>query len=193
MIIGVTGPSGAGKSVVCGYLAQAFGFKVIDCDEYARKAVCDQMLKELTDCFGKEILNSDQTLNRPALAAVAFATGENTKRLNSITHPYIIKMVLQDAKQYENVILDAPTLFESGLNKECDEIIAVLAQKGVRTERILSRDGLSEEQLALRHKAAKPDEFYTAKTDKIIINDGNLSALQESAKQMLCKIIGGNK
>ena len=191
MIIGVTGPSGAGKSIVCQFAEKTFGFKVIDCDEYARRAVCDQMLKELADCFGNDILNDDNTLNRRALAAAAFASKELTDKLNSITHPYITVLVERDIKEYKNVILDAPTLFESGLDARCDAIVAVLASKDLRTNRILSRDNLTESQLADRHKAAKPDEFYTDKTDKIIINNGNLQDLNVAAAEMFGKIIGG--
>lgn len=191
MIIGVTGPSGAGKSLVCRMAEQTFGFKVIDCDEYARKAVCDQMLQKLTERFGDGILNDDKTLNRRALAAVAFATKENTEALNQITHPFIIELVERDMKKYNKVILDAPTLFESGLYKKCDHIIAVLANKDIRTDRIVSRDNLTQQQLNDRHKGAKTDEFYTAKTDKIIINNGNLQELNDAAKTMFGSIIGG--
>lgn len=191
MIIGVTGPSGAGKSIVCQFAQNTFGFKVIDCDEYARKAVCDQMLDELVKCFGSSILNEDKTLNRRALAAAAFGSQTGVESLNRITHPYITALVLQDIEKHKNVILDAPTLFESGLDAECDAIVAVLAAKELRTRRILSRDNLSDSQLADRHKAAKPDEFYTDKTDKIIINNGNLCDLQAAAAEMFGKIIGG--
>lgn len=191
MIIGVTGPSGAGKSLVCRMAEQTFGFKVIDCDEYARKAVCDQMLQKLTERFGDGILNDDKILNRRALAAVAFATKENTEALNQITHPFIIELVERDMKKYNKVILDAPTLFESGLYKKCDHIIAVLANKDIRTDRIISRDNLTQQQLNDRHKGAKTDEFYTAKTDKIIINNGNLQELNDAAKTMFGSIIGG--
>ncbi len=192
MIIGVTGPSGAGKSVVCRLVEKKFGFFVIDCDEYAKAAVCERMLEQLTARFGYGILNKDKTLNRRALAAVAFATPENTMVLNQITHPFITALVERDIKQHKNVILDAPTLFESGLDKRCDHIVAVLAQKHVRTNRILDRDGLTEQQLNDRHKAAKPDEFYKSKTDKIIINNGNLQDLNNAATKLFGSIIGGN-
>lgn len=191
MIIGVTGPSGAGKSIVCQYIAESFGYKAIDCDEYARKAVCGQMIAELADCFGSVILNDDKSLNRRALAAAAFNSREGIKSLNRITHPYITALVERDIKKYKNVILDAPTLFESGLDSRCDAIVAVLASKELRTRRIYSRDNLTESQLADRHKAAKPDEFYTDKTDKIIINNGNLQDLNAAAAEMFGKIIGG--
>lgn len=191
MIIGVTGPSGAGKSLVCRHLAEAFGFWLIDCDEYARKAVCDKMLTELTESFGKQILNDDGTLNRRALAAAAFASKELTDRLNSITHPYIIGLVERDIDNYKNVILDAPTLFESGLDKRCDATFAVLASKELRSSRILLRDKLTQSQLDDRQKAAKADEFYTTKTDRIIINNGDIEALKSAAEKMLGEIIGG--
>lgn len=192
MIIGVTGPSGAGKSEVCRIAAKKFGIKVIDCDLYARKAVCDEMITELCARFGKGILKKDGTLDRKALAAVAFDSKEATADLNRITHPYIITLVRADIKKEKNVILDAPTLYESGMDRECDAVVAVLADRNIRGDRLLMRDVLTDFELADRMKAAKPDEFYTAKTDKLIINDGSPKKLEAATVKMFSELLGGN-
>ena len=128
-IIGLTGPTGAGKSTVSA-AAEQFGLKVVNCDLLARKAVekGTEGLKALTAVFGNGILEKDGSLNRKKLAAVAFKTPENTELLNKTLLPHIVKLVKKETNS-KNALLDAPTLFESGLNSECVKTIAVLADK----------------------------------------------------------------
>lgn len=191
MIIGITGPSGSGKSIVCEMLGEKYGFFVIDCDKYARKAVCPEMIKKLCDAFSKDILNSDGTLNRKALASIAFKSTENTELLNKITHPYIIGLVTESIKKDGTTVLDAPTLFESGLCDICDYRIAVLSSESLRSDRLCDRDKLTAEQLADRQKAAKDDEFFKAKADKIIINNGNIDDLFSTVCETIDNLLKG--
>ena len=68
-VIGLTGPTGAGKSSVTS-VAENIGFKVVDCDRFARIAVekGSDGLNAVVNAFGSEVLNTDGTLNRKALA-----------------------------------------------------------------------------------------------------------------------------
>jgi dephospho-CoA kinase len=86
-LIGITGGIGSGKSVVTDHLRRE-GFPVCDADEVAREAVRpgEPALQALIDRFGRGILCEDGTLNRPALAHIAFGSEENTQVLNSIMH-----------------------------------------------------------------------------------------------------------
>ena len=83
LVIGLTGPTGAGKSSVTA-IAEHMGFKVINCDNLARKATQkgSEGLLAVVSVFGKDILNADDTLNRTILAKKAFASKENTELLN---------------------------------------------------------------------------------------------------------------
>lgn len=176
-MIGLTGPTGAGKSTVSA-AAKRFGLKVINCDLLARKAVerGTDGIKALTAVFGNGILAEDGSLNRKKLAALAFKTPENTELLNKTLLPHIVKLVKEEANS-KNVLLDAPTLFESGLNSECVKTIAVLADKGLREKRITARDKITKEQALLRINAGKPDEFYKTHADCIIYNNGDENAV----------------
>ena len=66
------------------------------------------------------------------------------------------------------MVLDAPTLFEAGLDDSCARILAVTAPEEVRLERIRKRDGLSEEAARLRMGAQKPESFYTRRADSVV-------------------------
>lgn len=172
IIIGLTGPTGAGKSDAS-KAAKELGFKIVDCDLVARKAVekGTDGLMAITKAFGNEVLNPDGTLNRKALASIAFSSKANTELLNRTILPFITNLVKEEIKNSDMVILDAPTLFESGIDSICDITISVLADKKVRLERILKRDNLDESSALLRMSAGKDNEFYKLNSDYIVYNN----------------------
>lgn len=184
-MIGLTGPTGAGKSSLRP-IAENLGFKVVDCDILARKAVekGTDGLKALVNAFGEDILSCDGTLDRKALAARAFSSKKNTDLLNKTLLPFIIELVLYESDR-EFVLLDAPTLFESGLNEKCDCTIAVLAERETRLSRICQRDGISKEAALLRINAGKTDEFYKQNADYIIYNNDNMELLEKEFSDIL--------
>ena len=191
MIIGLTGQTGAGKSTVCEFFSKK-GFAVIDCDKVAREVTQkgNPVLLKLAECFGDDILSDDGNLNRRLLANRAFASEEKTKLLNSITHPEIYKAIQNKIKNTTNdiIVLDAPTLFESGANKLCDKVVAVIAPSEIRKERIMKRDLISEEQAKLRMSAQKNDEFYIEKSDAVVENNCSHRELTVQIEQALNSI-----
>lgn len=188
-VIGLTGPTGAGKSSVTA-VAENLGFKIVDCDKLARVAVekGSDGLAAVVNVFGNDILNSDGTLNRASLAQKAFSTYENTELLNRTLLPHIITLV-EAQIDCNLVLLDAPTLFESGADSLCDEIIAIISDEKTRKSRIMERDGIDEAAAELRIKAGKPDEFYIEKTDNIVYNDCELSVFNLKLEKLITKLL----
>lgn len=189
VIIGLTGPTGAGKSKAA---AAAFelGFRVIDCDFLARVAVekgCDG-LKAVKSVFGEDVINPDGSLNRKELARKAFSTKENTELLNKTLLPHIVKLVKEQATG-ERVLLDAPTLFESGINSMCNATVAILANQEIRLNRIMERDNISREDALLRISAGKNDEYYINLADFTVYNNGDGESYTQSFKEILLKIL----
>ncbi|MBO4734245.1 MAG: dephospho-CoA kinase, partial [Clostridia bacterium] len=113
-ILGLTGPTGAGKSIFSKCAGES-GFTVIDCDGVAREAVGKGMpaLTRLCEVFGDEILLKNGELDRRKLAGIAFSSPDKTELLNETVLPFIKELVLGRIKG-DLVLLDAPTLFESG-------------------------------------------------------------------------------
>lgn len=190
LIIGLTGPTGAGKSTAS-KVAENLGFKIIDCDKVARIATQKDSkgLKALVKTFGKGILFDDNTLNRKKLADLAFSSKENTELLNSTLLPIIVELIKKEIKG-DKVLLDAPTLFESGLDSICDYTVAVLADETLRKMRIINRDILTEAEALTRMNAGKPDEFYLSRAENIIYNNGD--TLDKEAENLFKKLLGGN-
>ena len=190
-IIGVTGPTGAGKSTVVAVLKESFGFRAIDTDKLARLAVNDKNCAlSLKKAFGNDIYEKDGSLNRALLASRAFQNDEKTALLNSITHPVIIQMLLEEIENAPDdvtqFVIDVPLLYESGLDKICDFVFAVTAPYQTRLSRIRKRDGLTIEQAKLRMARQKKNKFYESRADYVI--DGRSSNLEEDIRTALLKL-----
>lgn len=175
-IIALTGKTGAGKSTVAELLKE-MGCFIIDGDIIARQITekGKPTLKKLCEAFGDDILLSDGTLDRKALAKKAFASSENTNLLNSITHPeikrdFITKIDKAENEGYTTVIIDAAAILESDCKNLCEKVIVVHAPEDIRLERILARDGITREQALTRIKAQKSDEYYLKQADLVIHN-----------------------
>ena len=192
IVIGLTGPTGSGKSSVS-RIAENFGFQVIDCDKTAREATEKGTagLKALVSAFGEEILISDGNLNRKALAAKAFKNKQSTELLNKTILPYIAELLKKQAAG-RDTLLDAPTLFESGVNSICRKTIAVLADREIRLKRIIARDNLTLKEAETRINAGKDEDFYRARADYILYNNGDENAFLKRFSDILKEITGGN-
>ncbi len=192
-IIGLTGPSGSGKGLVSKELSR-LGAAVIDADDvyHALIGTNTACTQELALQFGDQILNSDGGIDRKKLANIVFCRDEGREgrlsRLNSITHRHVLEELQHRIAQLESscdtVIVDAPTLIESGFHRECDAVIAVLANRDLRLARITTRDHLDHEAAARRIDAQPADRFYTEQADHIIENNGSAQALSQQVSDV---------
>ena len=193
-IVGLTGSTGAGKSEVARVLAEC-GCYCIDADALSRQAVLpgSRCLNELVQQFSPAILSEDGSLNRKALAAAAFSSPEQTKQLNAIVHPVVLEMIDDELKQaaqqgYAFAVIDAPLLFQTGLQRLCHRTVAVLTPADVRLQRICFRDGLTKEQAVSRMKAQPEDAFYTERASVIIHNNESVEELADKAKNLFTQM-----
>lgn len=191
MIIGLAGNSGAGKSTV----REAFqdrGFTVVDCDNSARKVADNPaFLRELDSRFPKKLLNPDGTLNRAVTANIIFNDSEMRGLYNRIIFPYIIYDVITEIKSVDgDVLLDAPTLFEAGLDIICTAIVSVTAEPEFCLRRICRRDKLTEEQAKARLSSQHSAEFFKEHSDFTIENNDTKERLFERAYDVIDKLKG---
>ena len=193
-VLGLTGPTGAGKSTVREFMSQR-GMKVIDADTVAKEVIENnkRCLLDLALEFSVSILRHDGTLNRQKLADIVFSDKAKLRKLNKITHPHIkaeIASVIMEEKRKGTpiVILDAPTLFESGCNEFCTGVLTVTAPEKDRLNRILLRDRLTDKQARMRINAQNSEEFYTKRSDYVIMNVGDMEELKIKTLEVIDRI-----
>lgn len=191
IVIGLTGPSGAGKSVVADLFAR-YGLPVLDADGIYRQLLVppSDCLRELAKEFGEEILAADGTLQRKKLASIVFGDADALKRLDEISHRYVMEEARRQIRSYRErgilaVVFDAPQLFEAGADKECNLIVSVLADRRVRLERIMERDRLSSEEAEARITAQYSDDFFRNHSDYVIENNENPESLAIPVQKIL--------
>ena len=195
-IIGLCGGSGSGKGIVSSLFVKA-GIPVIDSD-----AVYHELTTRSGDClsalcneFGDGIL-SNGVLNRKALADIVFSSGDaaaKRKRLNEISHGYILSEIERRLLSFEKegvkiAVVDAPLLFESGLDKKCDVTVAVISDEDTRISRIMSRDKLSVEEAKRRISAQISNSELIERSDFQIYNNSTVVDLAESVYKLIEKI-----
>jgi dephospho-CoA kinase len=188
-IIGLTGQSGAGKSNVS-RVFKKHGFFVIDADTVARGVTAKpETIKMLAENFGKEILNGDE-LNRKALASIVFSDKRQLERLNELLFPIICKEIVEmiEACRKPYVLLDAPQLFESGLNKICDKIIAAISPREILIWRITSRDKISQEDAEKRLNSQLSQEFFVENADYVIDTCNQDDSAENQAERIVYEI-----
>lgn len=180
MMIGLTGPSGAGKSTVAA-LFGAVGFRIIDCDGLVHELDRDALyLEKIRETFGEEYV-LDGILNRKKLASLVFSDERELARLNRLIAPFIYRIVIKRIgaakREGGDTVLDAPLLFEYGLESVCDATVGVVTDRKTALRRLSVRDGKSEEELLARLSAQHDESFFIARCDFIIRNGGSREAL----------------
>ena len=177
-VIGLTGPTGAGKSTVRELFA-AYGIPGIDADSVYHELILppSACLDELTRIFGKSILLPDGTLDRKTLGKKVFSNARLRAMLNAVTHRHVMKEIHRRLAALEKegapaAVLDAPQLFEANAQKDCDAVVAVLANPDFRLARVSSRDGLSKEEVLARMNAQLEEDFFRSHADFVLENNG---------------------
>lgn len=186
--IGLTGGIGAGKSAVAATFSACGGI-VVDSDVIAREVVAPgtEGLASLVKVFGSEILLPDGSLDRPALAARAFASDDIRAVLNGIVHPLVAKRraeLLADVPPDAIVVEDIPLLVESSLAPFFPLVVVVYADTEVRVARLVGQRGMAEADVRARIAAQADDEQRRAVADVWLDNSGTPEALAEHARQV---------
>lgn len=182
MIVGLTGGIGSGKSAAMNVF-ESLGIGCVDADVVARQVVepGQPALEAITGHFGKDVLTSDGQLDRPALRTRIFQSPDDKKWLEALLHPLIREEMQRQlrAQQSPYSILVAPLLFENELDKGCDATVLIDAPESVQIERVLARDGGSEEQARAIIRSQMSREEKKELADYVIPNTGTLAELRK--------------
>jgi dephospho-CoA kinase len=181
ILVGLTGGIGSGKSTVSALLAER-GAAVVDADAITRQVQQpgSPVLDELAERFGRQVITADGSLDRPALAAIAFGDAEALKDLNAIVHPAVRnemnRRIAEQATTDRVVVLDIPLLAENP-RPGLQAIIVVDVPIETQIERLVRYRGFDEDDARARIGRQATREQRAAIADIVIDNSGDLDAL----------------
>ena len=177
-VIGLTGGIASGKSLV-GRQLQNLGAVVIDADRIAHDLTAPDRpaFEKIIGEFGKGCIDSIGRLDRKALGQIVFNDPGELDKLNRITHPLILAEIDRLLQSYRSskcgvVVLEAPLLFETGLEKSVDEVWVVLVDPPAQLRRFMERDQLTEQEARRRISLQLPLEEKVRMADRVIDNRG---------------------
>jgi dephospho-CoA kinase len=183
VLVGLTGGIGVGKSTVADLLVER-GAVLVDADVIAREIVEPgrPALTALVERFGHAILRPDGSLDRQALADVAFASDDGTQALNGITWPAIraeMQRRVDAAPADAVVVVDAALLLESAFALEggYEQVVVVEAPLDARLDRLEAR-GVRRDDAARRIAAQMSDEERREHATFVVDNGGGLADLE---------------
>jgi dephospho-CoA kinase len=193
-VVGLTGGIGSGKSEAARLFAE-LGVPIVDVDIISHELTASGQgtLEEIAQVFGKDMLNSDGSLNRAALRQKVFADREARKKLETILHPAIYNKAMEALNKNATApyqVLAIPLLFESDRYlKIINRSLVIDSSPEMQISRASKRDGLSESDIQKIIDIQIPREKRNALADDIILNDGLIEELKEKIKRVHEKYI----
>jgi dephospho-CoA kinase len=183
-LYGLTGGPGMGKSAAAAHLAEQ-GLPVVDTDAIAREVVQpgEPGLAAVTAEFGRDVMRTDGSLDRQALARRVFVEAAARERLEAILHPLIRERWLKAAEEWRARGVNAgvvviPLLFETRSEQQFERVICIACSSALQSARLQER-GWNAEQVAGRLSAQWPIEKKMDRSDFVIWNDSSLEVMRE--------------
>ncbi|MEC7786512.1 MAG: dephospho-CoA kinase [Nitrospinota bacterium] len=195
LLVGLTGGMGSGKTLASSFFHE-LGAHIIDADLICRKLVepGQPALQEITDYFGKLIIDKSGNLNRNKLGQLVFCDSKKREKIENILHPKVFKVEKLNYKAICKinpkalVIVDAALLIESANYKEMDKVILINADEKIRIQRILSRGKWNQEEIVARLKSQMPNEEKIKYADFVLENSKDKTYLKEQVKNLYTKL-----
>ena len=170
MKIGIAGGIGSGKSYVCQALRQR-GYEVYDCDAAAKRLIrtSPDIRRKLTALIGPDTYDAETgEFNKAAVARFLLASEANAQAIDAIVHPAVFRDFEASGLDW----LESAIMFESGINRLMDIVIAVVAPKELRIQRVMERDHISREKVLEWMSRQYPQREVIQRADFVLVNDG---------------------
>jgi dephospho-CoA kinase len=193
----LTGGVACGKSTIAAMFERR-GARVIKADEIAHRLMSpgQPVFETVVEHFGREILKTDGSIDRPKLGSVVFPS--RVKELNAVVHPAVVKYqdewMEQVGREDPNAvaIVEAALIFEAGAGSHFDRMIVVLCSFDQKAERFAARTGMelsqAREEVRRRSSAQLPDEDKAAQADYIIDNSRSLEHAEREVEKIWAEL-----
>lgn len=174
--IGITGGIGSGKTTLC-RVFETLGIPVFYADTVAKQIMVTDpiLIQGVKDTFGVESYTPEGVLNNKHIAGIVFNQAAELEKLNQLVHPAVFRAFETWAAQISSnvpyILKEAALLFESGSYQLCDLNVLVVAPLATRLQRVMQRDGVTEEQVRARMDKQRSDEEKATMADMLVHNN----------------------
>lgn len=194
-VIGLVGGIGAGKSAVAAIL-ESLGAAVIDSDGIVHELYSrPEVIATLRQWWGDSVFSPDGTVDRRLVANLVFSRPEELRRLEGLLYPLVDAHRERVSEAYDRdprfcaIVIDAPKLYEAGVDRHCDAVIFVDAPRAERIDRVARSRGWTEAELLRREGQQKPLDNKKASADYIIENHSSMDRLRDSVEKVLRAVL----
>lgn len=187
LFFGLTGSIGMGKSTTA-QMFRDLDVPVYDSDATVHALYSGRAAAPIEADFPGTTRNGE--VDRTELSKYVVGNETAMKKLEAIVHPLVreeelkFRQTVIDAGE-PLAILDIPLLFETGGEKRVDGIVVVTAPADVQRERVLARDGMTEEKFEAILQRQVPDAEKRSKADYVV----DTSKGMDWARQEVAKIV----
>jgi len=190
--IALTGSIATGKSSAA-LLLSSLGFHIIDADKVAHQ-VLNVQSQAISEMFGAELVK-DEVVDRKALGSIVFTDNVKRKALEDLLHPLIYEEIERQSlaldKKKKPYLVDIPLFFEGG-RYPIEKSIVVYATKEQQLQRLMTRNGYTQEEAQSRIDIQIPVEEKRKKATYVIDNSGTLTQLEAECARVTKEIIDGS-
>lgn len=197
-VIGLAGAIGSGKSEAARVLAE-LGCVVIDSDRAAREALeRPEVREEIVRWWGSDVLTGEGQIDRKKVADIVFTRPAERERLERLVHPLVRARRAEERRRAEQagaqaVVIDAPLLYEAGVDRECDAVLFIDAPAAARASRLRETRGWDEAEVARREAAQWGLEVKRSRATEVIANDGTRAELRTRVQAALERILSARR
>lgn len=186
--VGLTGGIGCGKTTVADMFAE-LGASVIDTDQIAHSLTAPHgaAMPALLAEFGEDFATPEGALDRAKMRALVFSDATARARLEAILHPRIRDATAAAAAIATGpyTIFVVPLLIESGTWRErVTRVLAIDCSEETQVARVMTRSGLSAEQVRAIMAAQVTRAQRLAAADDVVNNDEGLDELRPQVERL---------
>ena len=194
-MIGLAGGIASGKSTVARILGE-LGAGIIDSDELVHEELTDpEVVATFRDWWGERVCTPQGGIDRRAMAGVVFEDGVERSRMEAFLYPRLERRRRQMLEQYEGdgsvraSVVNAPLLYEVGLDRECTVVIFTECDRAVRLRRAMEQRGWDEQELERREKLQKSLDSKARAADYTVVNNSTVESLRAQIKPLFERIL----
>ena len=192
-IIGLTGGIGSGKSTVGKRMEELKAVKLQMTDDIGHIALEQgtESYDKIIESFGKSFLKENGEIDRNLLGQLVFANQDKLEKLNAIIHPWVIDYLKRDIEntkkenKYLYYVVESAILFQTGLDRICEEIWYVDADEEIRRTRLQENRGYNVEKIDSIMAQQRENEVFKKQCQVFILNNGELSEVDTQIKKFL--------